>query len=183
MTARVQLTDKRQGVETAAGNDRVTPVAASTSETARLSITPPKQAHAGEENREAKPQIPNDAERSMPAAVSPSSLPATTPTPTSPPLTVPHREREPIMVAIVSAVTLAMIVVAIAVIWLTSVRPSFLNPKNTTEDSFCCPDEAAQLRAVIDIDVSPPAGTFSLTFASGRSRKMPFRSESPWTHW
>ncbi|KAH7948254.1 hypothetical protein HPB52_019891 [Rhipicephalus sanguineus] len=154
MIARVQPADRQQ-VWTAAGSGQLTPVVASSSQTAGLSVTPPKEAQAGEESREVKPQVPNDVERSMPAAVSPSSLPATAPMLMSPPLTIPNRERQPVVVAVLSAVALVMIVVAFAVIWLTSPRPSFLNPKNTSDDSFCCPNEAAQLRDVIDADVSP----------------------------
>ncbi|KAL3194207.1 hypothetical protein MRX96_016339 [Rhipicephalus microplus] len=156
MTVRMEPTDEKRDAETAAGNDGATPVASSTSQVAVWSVTPLSVVHAEKEERQAKPKIPNHAARSTPTTVSPLSLSVTAPMPTtSPALNVPDREREPVMVAILSAVALVMTVVAITMIWLTSARLSFPKPKNATEDTFCCPVEAAQLRAVIDVDVSP----------------------------
>ncbi|KAH7937555.1 hypothetical protein HPB49_013007 [Dermacentor silvarum] len=151
LTKRVQTTEKKSEIGTVAGINELAPVAATSVPSTPLS----KGIQATEESPEVEPQIPKDDKQSSFAVGSPRSLPVSPASPTSPAYTLPSCGQVPAKAIVVSAGAVASLLFAFTLVWLAFAKHSFQRSKNTTDASFCCPNEAAQLYAVIDDGVSP----------------------------
>ncbi|XP_065293907.1 uncharacterized protein [Dermacentor albipictus] len=154
-----QSTKRRPEMGTMVGSDERTPMAASSFQVAGPSRPMSEGMQARQESPEVEPQVREDDEQPSCAAGPPRSHSASPAAPASPAYTLPARGRVPVAVSVVSTAALALVFVIFALIWLVSANFSFVRSKNTTDASFCCPNEAAQLHAVID-DTVPPCKDF-----------------------
>ncbi|XP_065293853.1 uncharacterized protein [Dermacentor albipictus] len=150
LSERVQSTKRRPEMGIQAGNDERTPMAASNFQTAGPSTPLSKGMQAREESPQVEPHMPKGDERKSCAAGPPRSLSAYPAAPASAAYTFPACEQVPVAVGVVSMAALGSVSVTFALIWLASAKDN-----NTADASFCCPNEAAQLYAIIDDTVLP----------------------------
>ncbi|XP_075550749.1 uncharacterized protein LOC142584520 [Dermacentor variabilis] len=155
LTERVQSTKKRPELGIEAGNDERRAMDASDFQTAGPSTPLSKGMQAREENPEVEPQMPKNDERPSCTPGPPRSLSAKPASLASAANTFTACGQVPVAVGVVSMAALASVSVTFALIWLASAKDPFFQSNNTTDASFCCPNEAAQLYAVIDDTVSP----------------------------
>ncbi|XP_072144680.1 uncharacterized protein [Dermacentor andersoni] len=130
-------------------------MAASNFQTAGPSTPMSEGMQAREESPEVEPQIPKDDQRPSCTAGPPRSLSAYPASLASAAYTFQACGQVPVAMGVVSMAVLASVSVTFALIWLASAKDPFFQSNNATDASFCCPNEAAQLYALMDDSVSP----------------------------